>query len=87
MLLWEPLFMTYDTPLWAFEGEVISEVANFKEECLVAPEGGEGEKEIILERAWNARMLTTTLTGHSYTWVQNVWHGWPVYVLKCLCSR
>ena len=37
--------MTYDSPLWAFEGEVISEVANVKEEGLVTPEEGEGIKE------------------------------------------
>ena len=22
-----------------------------------------------------------------YTWDQNVWHRWPVYEAKCLCSR
>ena len=37
--------MTYDSPLWAFEGLVIPEVARFKEEGLVTPEGWEGEKE------------------------------------------
>ena len=36
--------MTYDSPLWASEGWVISEVANFKEEGLVTQEGWEGEK-------------------------------------------
>ena len=30
--------MTYDSPLWAFEGLVIPEVASFKEEGLVTPE-------------------------------------------------
>ena len=30
--------MTYDSPLSAFEGEVIPEVASFKEEGLVTPE-------------------------------------------------
>ena len=39
--------MTYDSPFWAIEGEVIPEVANFKEEGLVTPEGWEGEKEIL----------------------------------------
>ena len=31
----------------AIEGEVILEVASFKEEGLVTPEGWEGEKEIL----------------------------------------
>ena len=31
--------MTYDSPFWAIEGEEIPEVANFKEEGLVTPEG------------------------------------------------
>ena len=31
--------MSYDSPFWAIEGEVIPEVTNFKEEGLVAPEG------------------------------------------------
>jgi hypothetical protein len=30
--------MTYDSPLSAFEGEVIPEVSSFKEEYLVTPE-------------------------------------------------
>ena len=30
--------MTYDSPFQAIEGEVILEVANFKEEGLVTPE-------------------------------------------------
>ena len=38
-LLWKPLYMTYDSPFWAIEGEVIPKVANFKEEGLVTPEG------------------------------------------------
>ena len=33
--------MNYDSPLWAFEGEVINEVANFKKE------GGEEEKGTV----------------------------------------
>ena len=33
------------TPLWAFEGEVIFNFANFKEDGLVTLEGGEGERE------------------------------------------
>ena len=64
--------MTYDSPFWAIEGEVIPEVANFKEEGLVTPEGWEGEKEILKicwfiqeikpgSPGWNARVLTTTL--------------------------
>ena len=32
---------------YAFDGEVITEVANFKEKGLVTPEGGEGEKGIL----------------------------------------
>jgi hypothetical protein len=34
-----PLYMTYDSPLSAFEGEVIPEVASFKMEGLVTQEG------------------------------------------------
>ena len=61
--------MTYDSPFWAIEGEVIPEVANFKEEGLVTPEGWEGEKE-ILKICWSMQgiepgplgeMPTTTL--------------------------
>ena len=37
--------MTYDSPFSAIEGEVIPEVANFKEEGLVTPE--EGERKIM----------------------------------------
>ena len=37
--------MTYDSPLWASEGWVIAEVANFKEEGLVTPEEWEWEKK------------------------------------------
>ena len=33
----EALYMTYDSPLSAFEGEVIPEVATQKEEGLVTP--------------------------------------------------
>ena len=39
--------MTYDSPLWAFDGEVITAVANFKEEGLVTQEGGKEEKGIL----------------------------------------
>ena len=39
--------MTYNSPLWAFEGEVITEVANIKEEGLASPEWGEGDKGIL----------------------------------------
>ena len=39
--------MTYDSPLLAPVGEVITEAANLKEEGLVTPEGGEGEKGIL----------------------------------------
>ena len=34
----------YDSPFSAFEEELIPEVATFKEEGLVIPEGWEGEK-------------------------------------------
>jgi hypothetical protein len=37
--------MTYDSPLWASEEWVIPEVASFKEEGLVTPQGWEGEKK------------------------------------------
>ena len=46
-LLWKPLYMIYDSPLWAFKGKVIPEAANFKEEALVTLEGWETEKEIL----------------------------------------
>ena len=39
--------MIYDSSCWALEGEVISEVANFKEEGLETPEGGEGEDQYL----------------------------------------
>ena len=45
--------MTYDSPFWAIDGEVIPEVAYFKEEVLVTPEGWEGEKENFLVHAGN----------------------------------
>ena len=58
------------TPFWAIEGEVIPEVANFKEEGLVTPEGWEGEKKLKNcwftqgiepgSSGWNARLITTT---------------------------
>ena len=38
--------MTYDSPLLAIDREVITEAANPKEEGLVTPERGEGEKGI-----------------------------------------
>ena len=44
--------MTYSSLFWAIEGEVIPEVAKFKEEGLMTPEGWEGEKE-ILEICWS----------------------------------
>ena len=37
------LYMTWLSPLWEFEGEVIREIADFKEEGLVTPEGWEKE--------------------------------------------
>ena len=44
--------MTYDSPLWASEGLVIPEVASFKEEGLVTPEGWEVEKG-KLKNCWS----------------------------------
>ena len=38
-LLWNPLYMTYDFPLSAFEKEVIPDVSSFKEEALMTSEG------------------------------------------------
>ena len=38
-LLCKPFYMTYDSPLYAFGGEVIPEVASFIEEGLVILEG------------------------------------------------
>ena len=69
--------MTYDSPFWAIEGEVIPEVANFEEEGLVTLEGWGGEKEILkicwsMQRiepgspGWNARVLTATPSRHWY---------------------
>ena len=37
--------MIYDSPCWALKGEEIFEVANFKEQGLETPEGGEGEDQ------------------------------------------
>ena len=45
--------MTHDSPLWAFEREVIFEVANFKEEVLMSLKGRggeEGEEGILKDR-------------------------------------
>jgi hypothetical protein len=39
--------MTYDSPFWDIEGEVIPEVANFKEEGLVTQEDWKREKEFF----------------------------------------
>ena len=39
--------MIYDSPCWALEREVTSEAANFKEEGLETPEGGEGEDQYL----------------------------------------
>ena len=53
--------MTYDSPFWAIEGQVIPEVANFKEEDLVTPEGWEGKKikfENLLVHAANWTLVT-----------------------------
>ena len=41
--------MTYDSPLSAFGGEVIPEVASFKKEGLVTPgEGEKGKKKVVV---------------------------------------
>ena len=56
--------MTYDSSLWLSEGWVILEVARFKEEGLVTPEGWEGEKGWSNGRiepgspAWNAKVTS-----------------------------
>lgn len=42
--------MIYDSSLWAFENEVIFEVANFKEEVLMSLKGGEGGKGILKDQ-------------------------------------
>ena len=47
--------MIYDSPLWAFEKEMIFEVANFKEEVLMSLKGGggggeEGEEGILKDQ-------------------------------------
>ena len=39
--------MTYGSPFWAIEGEMTTEVSNFKEEGLVTPEGWDWEKDIL----------------------------------------
>jgi hypothetical protein len=39
--------MIYESTRWALEGEVISDVANFKEQGLETPEGGEGEDQYL----------------------------------------
>ena len=41
------LHMTYDSSFWAIDGELIPEVANFKEKGLVTTEGWERGKEIL----------------------------------------
>ncbi len=70
--------MTNDSPLWAFEGVVIPEVANFQEEGLVTPEGWEGEKG-ILKKCWfiQARELNPSLmkrkSANHYTIQRLLW--------------
>ena len=39
--------MTYGSPFWAIEGDMITEVSNFKEEGLVTSEGWDWEKDIL----------------------------------------
>ena len=71
------MWLYYDSPVLAFDGKVITEVANLKEEGLVTPESGEGEKGIseidlplrgieLRSPSWKARVLTTTLIGPWY---------------------
>ena len=55
--------MTYTSPFWAIEGELILEAANFKEEGLVTPKEWEREKEKyiflnLLVYAWNWTRVT-----------------------------
>ena len=55
--------MTYDSSLSAFEGEVITEVASFKEEGLVTPEGWDWEKNV-------ENMLVHGVNWTPVTWVK-----------------
>ena len=64
--------MTYNSPSWAIEGEAIPEVANFKEEGLVTPEGWEGEKEILKNIVVPCRELNQ---GH----LGEMPECWPLY--------
>ena len=42
-------------------------------------------KSLWANNSLKAKQKTTE--NNMYTRVQNVWHGWPVYEVKCLCSR
>ena len=58
--------MTYESLLWAIEGEVIPKVTNFKEEGLVTPEGSEGEKG-ILKICWSMEGIEPWSPADHYT--------------------
>ena len=81
--------MTYDSPFWAIEGEAIPEVANFKEEGLVTPEGHYSCFEVrlfIIRQSmnfgfWNfflvqiiADYVNFHMTYHTYIWNHAGWH-------------
>ena len=64
--------MTYDSPLSAFEGEVIPEVASFKMEGLVTQEGWDWEKG-KLKICWAMGKLNS---GH----VSEMQECWPLHL-------
>ena len=71
--------MTYDSPFWAIEGEVIPEVANSKEEGLVTPDGWAGEKEIL-----------KNLLVHAWNWIRVTWvkcQSADLYTIQILLSE
>jgi hypothetical protein len=88
--------MTYDSPFWGIEEEVIPEVAYLKEEGLVTPEGWE-RKKMILEicwsmprieprsPGWNAIVLTTTLSRH-YILLEGLYFNKMYYMIKAPIS-
>ena len=71
--------MTYDSLLWASEGMVIPEVASFKEEGLVTPEGWEGEKRNMKDVAprgnWTQVSCMKCKSADHYTIETFSWNG------------
>ena len=55
--------MTYDSPFWDIEGEVIPEVANFKEEGLVTQEDWKREKDFLFKLVGSCRELNPGKPG------------------------